>query len=81
MPELSWLGDKDAKRTARRVPYRLLQPISTVGDAASGNLLIQGDKLSDFFIGAHAAVLGCPILTRDAARYRGYFPTVQLITP
>lgn len=43
-----------------------------------------GDKknvLPDFFIGAHAAVLGCAILTRDAARYRGYFPTVQLITP
>ena len=37
--------------------------------------------LSDFFIGAHAAVLGCAILTRDAARYRSYFPTVELLTP
>ena len=37
--------------------------------------------LSDFFIGAHAAVLGCAILTRDAARYRRYFPTVELYTP
>jgi predicted nucleic acid-binding protein len=37
--------------------------------------------LPDFFIGAHAAVLGCAILTRDAARYRSYFPTVQLLTP
>jgi predicted nucleic acid-binding protein len=37
--------------------------------------------LSDFFIGAHAAVLGCGILTRDAARYRTYFPTVELLTP
>ncbi len=37
--------------------------------------------LADFFIGAHAAVLGCPILTRDARRYRGYFPTVVLIVP
>ena len=37
--------------------------------------------LSDFFIGAHAAVLGCAILTRDAARYRRYFPTVELHTP
>jgi predicted nucleic acid-binding protein len=37
--------------------------------------------LSDFFIGAHAAVLGCAILTRDAARYRRYFPTVELVTP
>jgi len=37
--------------------------------------------LSDFFIGAHAAVLGCPILTRDTRKYATYFPTVQLIAP
>ena len=37
--------------------------------------------LPDFFIGAHAAVMGYAILTRDAARYRSYFPTVQLIAP
>jgi hypothetical protein len=37
--------------------------------------------LPDFFIGAHAAVLGCAILTRDAARYRSHFPTVELLTP
>lgn len=37
--------------------------------------------LADFFIGAQAAILGCGILTRDAKRYRNYFPTVPLITP
>jgi len=37
--------------------------------------------LADFFIGAHAAVARCPILTRDAARYRTYFPTVRLLMP
>ncbi|MGH8211379.1 MAG: type II toxin-antitoxin system VapC family toxin [Steroidobacteraceae bacterium] len=37
--------------------------------------------LPDFYIGAHAAVAGYPILTRDVGRYRGYFPTVRLIAP
>lgn len=37
--------------------------------------------LPDFFIGAQAAVGGWPLLTRDATRYRSYFPTVELITP
>ena len=37
--------------------------------------------LPDIFIGAHALILGCPILTRDARRYRTYFPDVPLITP
>lgn len=37
--------------------------------------------LADFSIGAHAAVAGLPLLTRDARRYRSYFPGVELITP
>jgi len=37
--------------------------------------------LADFFIGAHAAVSGAWLLTRDARRYRNYFPSVGLITP
>lgn len=37
--------------------------------------------LPDFFIGAHAAVLGVPLLTRDTARYAGYFPALRLISP
>jgi predicted nucleic acid-binding protein len=37
--------------------------------------------LPDFFIGAHATVLVLQLLTRDAARYRTYFPTVDVIAP
>ena len=37
--------------------------------------------LPDFYIGAHAAVGGIAILTRDVSRYRSYFPTVELIAP
>jgi predicted nucleic acid-binding protein len=42
---------------------------------------IRPNVLADFFIGAHALVLGCPVLTRDVRRYRSYFPDVELIAP
>ena len=37
--------------------------------------------LPDFFIGAHAAVEGMELLTRDTTRFGTYFPTVKLISP
>ncbi len=37
--------------------------------------------LSDFYIGAHAAVAGFSILTRDPRRFKRYFPSVKLIAP
>jgi predicted nucleic acid-binding protein len=42
---------------------------------------IRTGVLADFFVGAHAAVERLSLLTRDARRYRNYFPTVVLITP
>ncbi|CCJ08825.1 type II toxin-antitoxin system VapC family toxin [Methylocystis sp. SC2] len=37
--------------------------------------------LADFFIGAQAETIRVPLLTRDAVRYRTYFPEVELVAP
>lgn len=48
----------------------------TLGDSGTPS-----NVLAHFFIGAHAAVAGLPVLTRDVRRYAGYFPTVSLVAP
>lgn len=42
---------------------------------------VKRSPLPDFFIGAHAAISGYLVLTRDAARYRTYYPKLSLIAP
>ena len=42
---------------------------------------VKSSPLPDFFIGAHAAVEGLELLTRDVSRYRSCFPTLRLISP
>lgn len=42
---------------------------------------MKSSPLPDFFIGAHAQTMRYPLITRDAARYRAYFPDVELLTP
>ena len=41
----------------------------------------KANVLADYFIGAHTAVLGYGIITRDSRRYRNYFPLVALVNP
>lgn len=42
---------------------------------------VKSAPLPDFYIGAHAAIAGFDIVTRDVARFRTYYPTVTLIAP
>jgi predicted nucleic acid-binding protein len=42
---------------------------------------LRTSPLPDFYIGAHAAVAGLRLLTRDPKRYSSYFPSVELIAP
>ena len=66
-----------------------MEPIPREALFHAGKVLInyrkrKGTKtrvLADFFIGAHAAVAGLSLLTRDASRYASYFPTLELISP
>jgi len=42
---------------------------------------LRSSPLPDFYIGAHAAVAGIPIATRDVSRYKTYYPKVEIIQP
>jgi predicted nucleic acid-binding protein len=65
------------------------EPLPYTAGFAAGKAFLRyrrggGDKRSpmpDFYIGAHAAVAGYQLLTRDATRYQTYFPTIDIISP
>lgn len=61
-------------RAALFLAAKAFQTCRSAGGARTG-------VLPDFFIGAHAAVEGLPLLTRDTQRYRSYFPKLVLIAP
>ncbi len=42
---------------------------------------VRTSPLPDFYMGAHAAIAGFALLTRDLSRYRTYFPRLELLTP
>lgn len=64
----------DIPRKAAFLAAKVFARYRTSGGSKTG-------VLSDFFIGAHAAALDIPILTRDVRRYRTYFPDLRLIAP
>lgn len=65
---------EDVPRAALFLAGKVFQKYRAAGGSRTG-------VPPDFFIGAHAAVLGLPLLTRDVQRYRKYFPSARLITP
>jgi predicted nucleic acid-binding protein len=69
------------ERAAKALPY---QAAFLAGKAFLTYRRRGGTKsspLPDFFIGAHAAIADYRLLTRDVARYRTYFPGLELIAP
>ncbi len=64
----------DMPRAALFLAGKVFQQYRIAGGNRSG-------VLPDFFIGAHAAILDVPLLTRDTRRYRSYFPSLRLISP
>jgi predicted nucleic acid-binding protein len=61
-------------RAALLLAGKVFQRYRSAGGKRSG-------VLPDFLIGAHAAVLGCVLLSRDGGRYRSWFPGIGLVTP
>ncbi len=65
------------------------EPLPYLAGFAAGKAFVRyrrggGDKrlpMPDFYIGAHAAIAGYRLLTRDVRRYRTYFPTIEIIAP
>jgi hypothetical protein len=61
----------------REAAFRAAQAFREYRRAGGGRTAV----LPDFFIGAHASVLSAPLLTRDARRYRAYFPELSVLAP
>lgn len=64
----------DIDRPAAQLAARVFRTYRQRGGTKSG-------VLPDFFIGAHAQSQGWTLLTRDAARYRTYFPELAVVSP
>ena len=67
--------------TLREVPRAALFPAGKAYLQYRRRGGARAQVLPDFFIGAHAAIEGWPLLTRDAGRFRTYFPGLELVAP
>jgi predicted nucleic acid-binding protein len=67
--------------TWRELPREALFVASRAHGAYRRRGGIRPMVLADFLIGAHAAVLRVPVLTRDRRRFAAYFPTLELVAP
>jgi len=66
------------------IGYEMIEEVEAAGKAYVQYRRNKGSRqnvLPDFFIGAHAAVRGYSLVTRDRGRFSSYFPSVALITP
>lgn len=80
-------ADEESLNDALRDVIRLPLPYESCFAASRAFIEYRGrggikmSPLPDFYIGAHAEVMGLKLVTRDVARFRSYFPRVELITP
>ena len=85
------VGFESLEELDEAIPARYFKRLSLPWEAAflAGKCFVQyrrssGAKrapLPDFYIGAHAEVMGYELLTRDQSRYQTYFPSLQVIVP
>jgi predicted nucleic acid-binding protein len=64
-----------------RLPYEAGYRAGQAFVAYRGRGGTKTSPLPDFYIGAHAACAGLTLVTRDATRYRTYFPSLKLVAP